>query len=86
MKNMLHKMLGIVYVLVLIAGCLLPAGTADADYENAEEILRSNLENTGMSLNTDQRVYDFFGKFSGTELDEIESWICGKEEEAGISI
>ena len=121
MKKMLHRLFGIVFVLVLLAGCLLPAGTAAAEfadgdfyadyfedfyfeydyedvvdeepveqysssYERAEEILVENLERTGMSLNEDQRVYDFFGKFSRTELDEIESWIEEKEEEGDISI
>lgn len=121
MKKMLHKLFGVVFVLAMIAGCLLPAGTAAAefvvgdyyadfledfdfefdledfvdeepeeryvsDYERAEEILRSNLERTGMSLNEDQRIYDFYGKFSRTESDEIEGWIEKKEKEGDISI
>lgn len=120
MKKMLHKLSGIVFVLVMLAGCMLPAGTASAesdiykelfeeygidfgfefediteeepverytsDRETAEELLRSNLERTGMSLNEEQRVYDFYGKFSRTDLDKIESWIEKKEEEGDISI
>ena len=121
MKKMLHKLFGAVFVLAMVAGCLLPAGTAAAelvegdyyadffedfdfefdfedltgekpverytsDRETAAEILRSNLTRTGMSLNEDQRVYDFFGKFSRTDLNEIESWIQNKEEEGDISI
>ena len=126
MKKMLHKLFGVVFVLAMVAGCLLPAGTAAAeltegdyyaeffeeagiefdledllgvtesepepeeryssDREKAKEILQSNLERTGTELNEDQRVYDFFGKFSRTDLDEIESWIEKKEEEGDISI
>ncbi len=117
MKKMLHKLFGVVFVLVMVAGCFIPTGTAAAElaeeewsaeivskygleeplddvseglhssvYEKAEEILSENLVNTGMRLNAEQRVYDFFGKFSRTELDEIESWIEKKEEEGDISI
>lgn len=115
MKKMLHKLFGMVFVLAAVVGCLLPAGTAAAefvdidylddfefeyeevadvvpeewyasDYEKAEEILYDNLARTDMDLNEDQRVYDFFGKFSRTDLKEIESWIEEKEEEGDISI
>ncbi|MBQ8316018.1 MAG: TPM domain-containing protein [Lachnospiraceae bacterium] len=124
MKKILHKLFGIVFVLAMVAGCFVPAGTAaaeltDGDYyadffdefglefdledltgeteaepeeryvsdrEKVKEILRSNLRRTGMSLNEDQRIYDFFGKFSRTELDEIDSWIEEKEDEGDISI
>lgn len=55
-------------------------------YEIASSILEQKLYNTGMSLNADQRVYDFFGKFSVTEIKEITEWIEKKEEESGISI
>ena len=55
-------------------------------YQEAEEILYENLDRTGTELNEDQRIYDFFGKFSRTELNEIESWIEKKEEEGDISI
>lgn len=58
----------------------------DPDYLNAREILEENLANTGMSLNEDQRIYDFFGKFSRTELNEIEDWIEAQEEKSDISI
>ena len=118
MKKMLHKLFCVVFVLAMVAGCFVPAGTAEAelvvgdyyadffedfefeyeiatdvvterytsDRETAEEILRENLERTGMSLNEEQRIYDFYGKFSRTELDEIEDWIEEKEEEGDISI
>ena len=55
-------------------------------YQEAEEILYENLAGTGTELNEDQRIYDFFGTFSRTELNEIESWIEKKEEEGDISI
>ena len=122
MKKILHKLFGVIFALAIVAGCLLPAGTAAAesdiyrelyeefgidfgfefeyedvvdaepverytsDREKAEEILRTNLERTGTSLNEDQRIYDFYGKFSRTDLDKIESWIEKKEEEGDISI
>lgn len=128
MKRMLHKILGVVFILVVLAGGLLPAQTAAADvetqmgyedlisifedalteagyvyeedddyeydtenryeseYDRALRILNENLTRTGMSLNAEQRVYDFFGKFSRTELSEIENWIRVKEAEGGISI
>lgn len=57
-----------------------------SDRATAEAILSAYLTTTGMSLNEDQRVYDFFGKFGRTELDEIERWIEEKEEEGDISI
>ena len=122
MKKRLHKLFGMMFVLVLAAGCLLPARAAAAEEdiyrelyekygidfgfeieyeeivdaepverysssrENAAEILSENLERTGMDLNGDQRIYDFFGKFSRTDLNEIEEWIEEKEEEGDISI
>ena len=55
-------------------------------YQEAEEILYENLAGSGTELNEDQRIYDFFGTFSRTELNEIESWIEKKEEESDISI
>ena len=58
----------------------------DSDYENAREILNENLDRTGMTLNEDQRVYDFYGKFSRTELDKIEAWIEKQEDKSDISI
>lgn len=58
----------------------------DSKYERAGKILSENLANTGMSFNAQQRVYDFFGKFSRTDLNEIEAWIRKKEQESGISI
>lgn len=58
----------------------------DSVYDSARRILEENLARTGMSLNAGQRIYDFFGKFSRSELDEIEQWIREKEEESGISI
>lgn len=94
MKKVLQKLLKGMLLLSVIVGCFTPAGTAEAepqerygsDYERAEEILHENLERTGMTLNSEQRVYDFFGKFSRTDLNEIESWIEEKEEEGDISI
>lgn len=120
MKKRLHKFLGVLFLLVLTVGCLLPTGTAtaaelvegdyfsdflkefdfefetvteaepeeryDSEYESAREVLERNLANTGMSFNAEQRVYDFFGKFSRTDLDEIESCIRKQEAESGISI
>ncbi len=58
----------------------------DSVYEEAEAILLENLERTGEELNDDRRIYDFFGKFSRTDLNEIEDWIEEKEEEGDISI
>ena len=88
MKNMLRKIFSVLFLLVLSAGWILPAGIATAEtvYDRAWEFLDVNLTNSEMSLNADQRVYDFYGKFSRTELDEIEDWICEKEQESGISI
>ena len=122
MKKGLHKLFGILFVLVLVTGCLLPAKFAGAEFgtdfyadffedfdldfeyeyeeivdaepverysssrENAAEILSENLERTGIDLDEDRRVYDFYGEFSRTDLDEIESWIEEKEEEGDISI
>ena len=57
-----------------------------SDYEEARQILDENLKRTGMSLNEHRRIYDFYGKFSRTELSEIEAWICEKEDEGDISI
>ncbi len=63
-----------------------PVERYSSDRETAKEILSSNLERTGTELNEDQRIYDFYGKFSRTDLKEIESWIEEKEEESDISI
>ena len=88
MKKMLHKMLGMVFLLAVLTGGLLPANTAAAasEYDRARELLEENLENTGMSLNGEQRLYDFFGKFSRTDSEEIEACIKEQEEESGVSI
>lgn len=56
------------------------------EHEQAAQLLTDNLTATGMTLNGDQRVYDFFGKFSVTDLNEISSWIMEKENESNISI
>ncbi len=80
MKKSLHKILGVLFLLTVVIGALFPAGTA------AAEILEENLERTGMTLNADQCVYDFYGKFSRTELDKLEDWISKKEAESDISI
>ncbi|MBR6536993.1 MAG: TPM domain-containing protein [Lachnospiraceae bacterium] len=58
----------------------------ESDYEKARQILEENLARTGMSLDEDQRIYDFFGKFSRGDLNEIDGWIEEKEEEGDISI
>ena len=58
----------------------------DSDYDTARQILEDNLSDTGMSLNEEQRLYDFFGKFDKEESDEIEEWIAKKEKEGDISI
>lgn len=58
----------------------------DSVYEEAESILYGKLEMFGMNLNAGQRVYDLFGKFSRTDLNEIEEWIAKKEKEGDISI
>ncbi len=142
MKKMLHKFFCVMFVLTLLAGCFVPAGTAaaetdentlsenlrdaldefyeapedayfeleaengdsdeesgewyeeyvdfdpwyDSDYDTARQILEDNLSDTGMSLNEEQRLYDFFGKFDKEESEEIESCIREQEAESGISI
>jgi len=89
MKMRLHKLFGVVFVIAVMVGCMLPAGTASAELFEGNyyaEILRDNLEKADMELNEDQFVYDFYGKFSRSELKEIEGWIEEKEEEADISI
>ena len=58
----------------------------DSEYDEARQILEDNLSYSGMSLNEDQRIYDFYGKFGRSELNEIEDWIEEKEEEGDISI
>lgn len=63
-----------------------PTERYSSDREKAAELLYENIERTGIDLNEDQRVYDFYGEFSRTELKKIESWIEEKEEEADISI
>ncbi len=55
-------------------------------YQEAEEILYENLDKSGMSLNSDRRIYDFYGEFSRKELNKIEDWTREKEEEGDISI
>lgn len=84
----LHKFFYIWTLMAVIAGCFVPAGTAaaESEYERAREIMEQNLETTGMHLNGEQQVYDFYGKFSRTDLEEIESRIREKEEESDISI
>lgn len=56
------------------------------EHTQAEQILEDNLISTGITLNGEQRLYDFFGKFNEEEQEEISSWIIDREEEGGISI
>lgn len=87
MKKSLHKIIWVCLAFVLAVGCLLPANTASADTrEEALWILENNLSRTGMSFDEYRRIYDFYGKFSRSELSEIEAWICEKEDESNISI
>lgn len=57
-----------------------------AEHAWAAQILADNLGATGMALNGEQRIYDFFGKFSVEEQDEISNWIIEQESESDISI
>lgn len=87
MKKSLHKIIWVCLAFVLAVGCLLPANAASADTrEEALRILENNLSRTGMSFDEYRRIYDFYGKFSRSELSEIEAWICEKEDESNISI
>lgn len=87
MKKSLHKIIWVCLAFVLAVGCLLPANAASADTrEEALRVLENNLSRTGMSFDEYRRIYDFYGKFSRSELSEIEAWICEKEVESNISI
>lgn len=87
MKKSLHKIIWVCLAFLLAVGCLLPANAASADTrEEALRILENNLSRTGMSFDEYRRIYDFYGKFSRSELSEIEAWICEKEDESNISI
>jgi len=87
MKKSLHKIIWVCLAFALAVGCLLPANAASADTrEEALRILENNLSRTGMSFDEYRRIYDFYGKFSRSELSEIEAWICEKEDESNISI
>lgn len=57
-----------------------------AEHAWAAQILADNLNATGMSLNGEQRIYDFYGKFSAEEQEEISNWIIEQEAESDISI
>lgn len=57
-----------------------------AEHAWAAQILADNLSATGMTLNGEQRIYDFFGKFSAEEQEEISTWIAEQESQSNISI
>ncbi len=57
-----------------------------AEHAWAAQILADNLSATGMTLNGEQRIYDFFGKFNEAEQEEISNWIIAQEEKGNISI
>ena len=57
-----------------------------AEHARAAQILADNLSATGMSLNGEQRIYDFYGKFSAEEQEEIGNWIIAQELKGNISI
>lgn len=59
---------------------------AYSDYAVAAELLESRLSESGQQLNAEQRLYDFYGKFSLTEQEEISEWIVKKETEGQVSI
>lgn len=89
-----NRMFGSILIGVLSVGCFFPNGRAMADTEDlfateharAAQILEDNLESGELTLNGEQRLYDFFGKFSTSEQEEISDWIVAKEEESDISI
>lgn len=57
-----------------------------AEHAWAAQILADNLSATGMTLNGEQQIYDFFGKFNEAEQEEISNWIIAQEEKGNISI
>lgn len=64
--------------------------TPDSFVEEEEptfgNLLEEKLTETGMSLSGTRKVYDLFGKFSQSDLQELEQWIGEKEQEGEISI
>lgn len=56
------------------------------EYENAAQMIEYYLEETGMSLNEEQRLYDFVGQFSEKQKKALEASIKEQEEAGGISI
>lgn len=56
------------------------------EQEKAAKILEENLRASGISLRADRRLYDFYGKFTVTEQEEIGAYIAEQEEKSNISI
>lgn len=94
-KGFLHKACLWLFALALGAGLWIPADAVYAEtvtageltnYEVAATILDDRLSESGQRLNTDQKLYDLYGKFSDREVEEITERISEAEEESGTSI
>ncbi len=79
--NKIQRILVLALVCALL-DCIALSGRAEASLG----LLKEMQEETGLYLNSDSRLYDFYGEFDFDEVSELENWIEAKEQEGDISI